>query len=102
MLPAVEATSLLLLALLSGCYAPVPRCSPFIIINKIPESTSLGADFNPYFPVPGDPFILLFYGHSIVGFSECEYGGPLQAMLAGDFKAVSLLADGPWKIPRFI
>ena len=53
MLPAVEATSLLLLALLSGCYAPVPRCSPFIIINKIPESTSFGADFNPYFPVPG-------------------------------------------------
>ena len=32
---------------------PVPRCSPFIIINKIPESTSFGADFNPYFPVPG-------------------------------------------------
>ena len=53
MLTAVEAISLLLLALLSGCYAPVPRCSPFIIINKIPESTSFGADFNPYFPVPG-------------------------------------------------
>ena len=33
--------------------------------------------------------------------SECEYGGPLQAMLAGDFKAVSLLADGVWKIPRY-
>ena len=31
---------------------------------------------------------------------ECEYGGPLQAMLAGDYKAVSLLADGAWKIPR--
>ena len=24
----------------------------------------------------------------------------MQAMLAGDFKAVSLLADGAWKIPR--
>ena len=63
--------------------APVPRCSPFIIINKIPESNSLSADFNPYFPVP-----------------ECEYGSPLQALLAGDFAAVSLLADGGWKIPR--
>lgn len=31
---------------------------------------------------------------------ECEYGGPLQAMLAGDFASVSLLADGAWKIPR--
>ena len=99
---AAQGAALLLSVLLGSSYAPVPRCSPFIIINKIPESTSLGADFNPYFPVPGDPFILLFYGHSIVGFSECEYGGPLQAMLAGDFKAVSLLADGPWKIPRFI
>ena len=64
-------------------FAPVPRCSPFIIINKIPESNSLSADFNPYFPVP-----------------ECEYGGPLQALMAGDFAAVSLLADGGWKIPR--
>ena len=31
---------------------------------------------------------------------EGEYGGPLQALLAGDLKAVSLLADGAWKIPR--
>ena len=59
MLTALEAISVLLRTLLSGCYAPVPRCSPFIIINKIPESTSLGADFNPYFPVPGDPIIVI-------------------------------------------
>ena len=82
-MPNISAAVLVVLFLANVSFAPVPRCSPFIIINKIPESTSLGADFNPYFPVP-----------------ECEYGGPLQAMLAGDFKAVSLLADGPWKIPR--
>ena len=46
----------LLFMILDRSYAPVPRCSPFIIINKIPESTSFGADFNPYFPVPGIPF----------------------------------------------
>ena len=42
-----------------------------------------------------DKMLLIFIS------SECEYGGPLQAMLAGDFKAVSLLADGVWKIPRY-
>ena len=52
LLPAVA----LLFMILDRSYAPVPRCSPFIIINKIPESTSFGADFNPYFPVPGIPF----------------------------------------------
>ena len=78
----VEIASVFLL-MLQTAFAPVPRCSPFIIINKIPESSNFMNDFNPYFPVP-----------------ECEYGGPLQAMLAGDFKAVSLLADGAWKIPR--
>ena len=30
-----------------------PGCSPFIIINKIPESSNFMNDFNPYFPVPG-------------------------------------------------
>jgi len=37
---------------------------------------------NPYFPVP-----------------PCEYGGPLQAILAGDMNAVFLL-DEPELIPR--
>ena len=76
-------SSFVLLFLVNTSYAPVPRCSPFIIINKIPESSNFMNDFNPYFPVP-----------------ECEYGGPLQAMLAGDYASVSLLADGAWKIPR--
>ena len=56
---AAQGAALLLSVLLGSSYAPVPRCSPFIIINKIPESTSLGADFNPYFPVPGDPIIVI-------------------------------------------
>ena len=76
-------SSCVLLFLVQTSYAPVPRCSPFIIINKIPESSNFMNDFNPLFPVP-----------------ECEYGGPLQAMLAGDYASVSLLADGAWKIPR--
>lgn len=62
--------------------APVPRCSPFLIINKVVEFNSLMSDNNPYFPVP-----------------PCEYGGPLEAIKAGDFKAVSVLAE-PLKIPR--
>ena len=56
---AAQGAALLLSVLLGSSYAPVPRCSPFIIINKIPESTSLGADFNPYFRVPGDPIIVI-------------------------------------------
>ena len=76
-------SSVLICLQVNSVFAPVPRCSPFIIINKVPESNSFSADFNPYFPVP-----------------ECEYGGPLQALMAGDFAAVSLLADGGWKIPR--
>ena len=68
---------------LDMAFAPVPRCSPFIgPINKLVESNSLTADFNPYFPVP-----------------PCEHGGPLQAVLAGDFESVFLLAR-PEKIPR--
>lgn len=62
--------------------APVPRCSPMIIINKLAEYNSLMSDSNPYFPVP-----------------PCEYGGPLQAIRAGDWKAVSVFAE-PAKIPR--
>eukprot|EP00092_Neocalanus_flemingeri_P010393 GFUD01011203.1.p1 GENE.GFUD01011203.1~~GFUD01011203.1.p1 ORF type:complete len:180 (-),score=34.60 GFUD01011203.1:48-587(-) len=51
--------------------APVPRCSPWLIINKLPESNSLTSDMNPYFPVP-----------------PCEYGGPAAALAAGDYDAV--------------
>ena len=32
--------------------APVPRCSPFIIINKLAEWSNLKSDANHYFPVP--------------------------------------------------
>ena len=45
--------SCVLVFLVQTSYAPVPRCSPFIIINKIPESSNFMNDFNPYFPVPG-------------------------------------------------
>jgi len=62
--------------------APVPRCSPFIIINKLVEWTSLWSDSNAYFPV-----------------GPCEYGGPIQALQSGDANAVFLL-DEPEKIPR--
>ena len=69
------------LLLLRPVVAPVPRCSPFIIINKVPESMSLTSDMNPYFPVP-----------------PCEYGGPLQALLAGDYESVFILAH-PERVP---
>ena len=49
-----------------GVPAPVPRCSPFIIINKLAEFNSIMSDANPYFPLP-----------------PCEYGGPLEALRAG-------------------
>lgn len=61
--------------------APVPRCSPFIIINKLAEHSSIWSDSNPYFPVP-----------------PCEYGGPLEALAAGDPKSVFVLAQ-PQKVP---
>ena len=32
--------------------APVPRCSPFIIINKLAEFSNILSDSNPYFPLP--------------------------------------------------
>jgi len=62
--------------------APVPRCSPYIIINKLVESNSWTSDSNTYFPVP-----------------PCEYGGPREALAAGDYKAVFVMAE-PEKIPR--
>ena len=80
--------------------APVPRCSPWIIINKatflylfkttnlvfslfqLVEWTSLWSDSNAYFPI-----------------GPCEYGGPIGALLAGDTGAVFLL-ETPDRIPR--
>jgi len=62
--------------------APVPRCSPYIIINKVVESSNLLSDSNPYFPVP-----------------PCEYGSPEAALAAGDKEAVWLL-EHPELIPR--
>ena len=79
----VKATFLLLLVLLvKQVPAPVPRCSPWIIINKLVEWNSLWSDSNAYFPV-----------------GPCEYGGPIGALLAGDTDAVFLL-NQPEKIPR--
>lgn len=72
----------LLLYLVPPVPAPVPRCSPFIIINKLVEWTSLWSDSNAQFPV-----------------GPCEYGGPFGALAAGDTKAVFLLEE-PEKIPR--
>eukprot|EP00096_Caligus_rogercresseyi_P015117 TRINITY_DN7563_c0_g1_i1.p1 TRINITY_DN7563_c0_g1~~TRINITY_DN7563_c0_g1_i1.p1 ORF type:complete len:188 (-),score=17.85 TRINITY_DN7563_c0_g1_i1:100-663(-) len=69
-------------ALIPSAPAPVPRCSPFIIINKLAEFSNLVSDSNPYFPVP-----------------PCEYGGPIQALLAGDPEAVFVLAH-PELVPR--
>ena len=51
--------------------APVPRCSPLYLINKVVEATNWASDSNPYFPVP-----------------PCEYGGPLAALRAGDLDSV--------------
>lgn len=62
--------------------APVPRCSPFLFINKWAEFNSFWSDSNPYFPLP-----------------PCEYGGWVEALAQGDIKSVSVLAS-PLKIPR--
>jgi len=60
--------------------APVPRCSPFIFINKLAEWSNVWSDSNPYFPVP-----------------PCEYGGPMEALAKGDLEAVFVTAQ-PLKI----
>ncbi|CAB4061001.1 unnamed protein product [Lepeophtheirus salmonis] len=65
-----------------GSDAPVPRCSPFIIINKLAEFSNVLSDSNPYFPVP-----------------PCEYGGPGNAIRYGDYESVFVLAR-PDLIPR--
>jgi len=81
-LPLMSLTALVMILLPQPTPAPVPRCSPFIFINKWAESNNFWSDSNPYFPLP-----------------PCEYGGPLQALAKGDIKAVSVLAS-PLKIPR--
>jgi len=77
-----KAFLLVLLVYPLGVPAPVPRCSPFIIINKLAEHSSILSDSNPYFPVP-----------------PCEYGSPLNALKAKDLKAVFVTAE-PQKIPQ--
>merc|ERR1712106_174700 len=67
---------MVLLLLPSPTPAPTPPCSPFILLNKIVESNNLSPDANPYYPVP-----------------PCEYGGPLEAISAGDLRSVFFLAD---------
>ena len=61
--------------------APVPRCSPFIIINKLAEFNNLMSDSNPYFPMP-----------------PCEYGSWQNALAKGDLRSIFVLAE-PQKIP---
>lgn len=68
--------------LCQGVFAPVPRCSPYLLINKLMEWNSWSSDMNPYFPVP-----------------PCEHGGPMQAIMKGDYKSVFVLAD-PEIVPR--
>lgn len=68
----VFATLLVVIAaLVRPVPAPVPRCSPLYLINKVVEFTNIFSDSNPYFPVP-----------------PCEYGGPVGALAAGDLDAV--------------
>ena len=43
-------SSQILILLVSPAPAPVPRCSPFIFINKLAEWTNVWSDSNPYFP----------------------------------------------------
>lgn len=78
----VSLAAVILVIFVQPTPAPVPRCSPWLIINKLVESNSWTSDSNPYFPVP-----------------PCEYGGPKEALNAGDHKAVFVLAE-PEKIPR--
>eukprot|EP00090_Calanus_glacialis_P046481 TRINITY_DN9155_c0_g1_i1.p1 TRINITY_DN9155_c0_g1~~TRINITY_DN9155_c0_g1_i1.p1 ORF type:complete len:168 (-),score=24.31 TRINITY_DN9155_c0_g1_i1:477-980(-) len=53
------------------CLAPMPPCSPFILMNKMIESSNLLSDIHPYYPIP-----------------PCPHGGPLQALSKGDINSV--------------
>jgi len=77
----IRVATLILLVYPLGVPAPVPRCSPFIIINKLAEFSSIWSDSNPYFPVP-----------------PCEYGNPLNALASQDYQSVFVTAQ-PLKIP---
>lgn len=76
-----SALIILFLCLPSPTPAPVPRCSPFVFINKLAEWSNIWSDSNPYFPVP-----------------PCEYGGPLEALAKGDLRSVLVTAQ-PQNIP---
>lgn len=73
---------LALLCMVAPVPAPVPPCSPWIIINKLVEWNSFTSDSNAQFPV-----------------GQCKYSGPIEALLEGDTDAVFLL-NAPEKIPR--
>jgi len=77
----VRLTCLVFLCLPCPVPAPVPRCSPFIFINKLAEWSNIWSDSNPYFPVP-----------------PCEYGGPLGALGKGDLRSV-FVTNQPLNIP---
>jgi len=81
MLKTTPIVLLVFLCLPSPAPAPVPRCSPFIFINKLAEWTNIWSDSNPYFPVP-----------------PCEYGGPVAALTKGDIRSV-LVTSQPLNIP---
>ena len=49
----------------------MPPCSPFILMNKMIESSNLLSDIHPYYPIP-----------------PCPHGGPLQALSKGDINSV--------------
>jgi len=53
------------------CLAPMPPCSPFILMNKLIESSNLMSDIHPYYPIP-----------------PCPHGGPLEALAKGDTESV--------------
>ena len=64
---------LILMTILSFSLAPMPPCSPFILMNKVVESTNLLSDIHPYYPIP-----------------PCPYSGPLEALLKGDYDSVMI------------
>ncbi|XP_023330235.1 uncharacterized protein LOC111702700 [Eurytemora carolleeae] len=80
--PFLKALVMVLFIYPTGVPAPVPRCSPFIIINKLAESSNIISDTNPYFPV-----------------GPCEYGNPMNAIRAGDLRSVFVFAE-PEKVLR--
>jgi len=62
---------ILALAVVPPCLSPMPPCSPFILMNKLVESSNLLSDLHPYYPIP-----------------PCPHGGPLEALAKGDVNSV--------------